>query len=96
MRRMIEAMRSVLEVHRAEVAVNENSVLRLEVELSGFLGLELDDEEVVVAVVEQEVVALVDEGGIERLLAVSVQTVVGEVHHVFHTHQFGADIFHYV
>ena len=49
-----------------------------------------------VALFEQEVIAAIDESGIERLLAAGVQTVVGEVHHLLHVEQFGAYVFQFL
>lgn len=89
------SVRARLEVDGAEVAIYEHTVFGLEGELASLLGAELDDEEVVVALIKQEVVAAVDEGGEELLLTIRVQAVVSEVHHVLHAQEFGANIFQF-
>ena len=83
----------VLELLDAEAAVNKHAVDGFEAVFAGFLGLKLNDEEV--AVFKQEVVAAIDEGGEEFLLAVGVQTVVGKIYHLLHIQQFHALIFQF-
>lgn len=76
-----------------EIAVHQQSVKGLHVEGAGLEGTELQTEQLGSAFVEEEVVAAVDEGGIEGLRLVAVQTVVGEVHHVLHAEELDAGIF---
>ena len=82
-----------LECYRTEVAVNQHAILSLEVELTSLLSLELDNEEVVIAFIEEEVVTTVHKGGEQFLLTIRVQTVVSEVHHILHVEQFRTNIF---
>ena len=77
-----------------EIAVHQHSVDSLQTEGAGLEGTELQTEQLGSAFVEEEVVAAVDEGRIEGLRLVAVQTVVGEVHHVLHAKEFDAGIFH--
>ena len=83
----------VLELLNAEAAVDEHAVDGFEVVLASLLGLKLNDEEV--AVFKRGVVAAIDEGGEEFLLAVGVQAAVGKIYHLLHIQQFHALIFQF-
>ena len=82
----------MLPIDDIEVLVNEESILRLEVDAGLLLGAEADGEEGLVAL-EGGMLAAVDEGRIERLLAVGMQAVVGEIAHFLHSRSLDAYIF---
>ena len=79
------------ELDGAEAAVYEDAVLGLEVELDVAFGDELDDEKLA-GTFEQELVALVGKGRIERLSAVGVQTVARQVGHVLHVDEIQSGV----
>lgn len=81
-----------LEGGNGKVPVDQYAVLGLEVAGCFPFCLQQDGEELAIAF-EQEVVAPVDEGGIDSPVAIGVQAVAGEVHHFFHACCLHADVF---